>query len=129
VSAQDKATGREQQIRITPTSGLSPDEIDKLIREAEEFADSDRVAKDLLVMKTKVESLLRNTKKSFVEFGGLLSAIDQGNAETVFKEAAAAGEAEKVEDLNSIMKKLERVAGQLTSAMLNPTPDTTTSEV
>jgi molecular chaperone DnaK len=128
VSAQDKATGREQQIRITPTSGLSPEEIDRLIHEAEEFADSDKSTKDLLVLKTRVESLLRNTRKSFVEFGGLLSEIDQETAETVFTEAEVAGQAEKIEELNIIMNKLERVAGQLTSAMLG-TPDATTSEV
>jgi molecular chaperone DnaK len=124
VSAQDKATGREQQIRITPTSGLSPDEIDRLIHEAEEFADSDKTQKELLVLKTKVESLLRNTKKSFVEFGGLLSAIEQENAENVFKEAEAASQTEKIEDINIVMDKLDRVAGQLTSAMLNPTDAT-----
>jgi molecular chaperone DnaK len=129
VSAQDKATGREQQIRITPTSGLSPDEIDRLIREAEEFADSDKTTKEVLVLRTKIESLLRNTRKSFLEFGGLLSASDQQNAEAVFKEAEAAGQAEKIEEINIVMNKLERVAGQLTSAMLNPTPDATTSEV
>src|SRR5213594_978863 len=49
VSAQDKATGREQQMRITPTSGLTPDEIDRLIREASDFADSDRDAKEMVV--------------------------------------------------------------------------------
>ena len=129
VSAQDKATGREQQIRITPTSGLSPDEIDKLIREAEVFADSDKMTKELLVLKTKLDSLLRNTRKSFVEFGGLLSADDQAKAESVFKEAEAASQAEDLEEVSSVMNKLERVAGQLTSAMLNPTPDATTSEV
>ena len=53
VSAQDKTTGREQQMRITPTSGLTPDEIDRLIRESEEFADSDKSTKELLVLKTK----------------------------------------------------------------------------
>ncbi|HEU4714586.1 MAG TPA: molecular chaperone DnaK [Pyrinomonadaceae bacterium] len=127
VSAQDKATGREQQIRITPTSGLSPEEIDRLIHEAEEFADSDRVAKELLVLRTRLESLLRNTKKSFTEFGGLLSEIDQGVAETTFKEAEAAANAEKIEEINIVMNKLERVAGQLTNAMLNP--DATTSGV
>ena len=127
VSAQDKATGREQQIRITPTSGLSPEEIDRLIHEAAEFADSDRVAKEVLVLKTKLESLLRNTKKSFTEFGGLLSEIDQGVADTTFKEAEAAANAEKIEEINIVMHKLERVAGQLTNAMLNP--DATTSGV
>jgi molecular chaperone DnaK len=121
VSAQDKATGREQQMRITPTSGLSPDEIDRLIREAEDFADEDRAAKDVLLLKTRLESLLRNTKKSFTEYGGLLSEIDQGAADTVFKEAEAVRSSDKVEEIKIVMNKLERVAGQLTNAMLNPT--------
>src|SRR4029453_3832988 len=69
VSAQDKATGREQQMRITPTSGVSPDEIDRLIREAEDFADTDRTSKEVLVSKNKLDSLLRNTRKAFVKFG------------------------------------------------------------
>lgn len=129
VSAQDKATGREQQIRITPTSGLSPEEIDRLIREATDLADSDKVAKEFLVLRTKLESLLRNTKKSFAEFGGLLSEIDRETADKVFKDAEAASQIERVEEINIVMNKLERVAGQLTSAMLNPTPDATTSEV
>ncbi len=127
VSAQDKTTGREQQMRITPTSGLSPDEIDRLIHEAEDFADSDRAAKEVLLLKTKLESLLRNTKKSFTEYGGLLSETDQANAETVFKDAEAAGSSEKLDEIKMVMTKLERVAGQLTNAMLNP--DATTSEV
>ncbi len=125
VSAQDKATGREQQMRITPTSGLQPDEIDRLIRESEEFADSDRATKELLVLRTKLDSLLRNTKKSFTKFGGLLPEIEQESAETVFTEAEAASKTEKLEDLKIAMSKLERVAGQLTSAMLDPTDATT----
>jgi molecular chaperone DnaK len=127
VSAQDKTTGREQQMRITPTSGLTPDEIDRLIREADEFADTDRSTKELLVMRTKLDSLLKNTKKSFTKFGGLLPEIEQETAERVFTEAEAAGKTEKVEEVKLILNKLERVAGQLTSAMLNP--DATTTEV
>jgi len=126
VSAQDKATGREQQMRITPTSGLTPDEIDRLIREAEEFADSDKSTKELLVLKTKVDSLLRNTEKSFTKFGGLLPEPDQDAAEKVFAEAESALKTDKLEEIKIVLNKLERVAGQLTSAMLNPTADATT---
>src|SRR6476659_5264810 len=121
VSAQDKATGREQQMRITPTSGLSPDEIDRLIREAEDFADSDRVAKDVLLLKTKLESLLRNTQKSFDRFGGALSTNDQDIAERVFKESEAAVNGEGKESINKALTALERIAGLLTSAMMDPT--------
>jgi molecular chaperone DnaK len=126
VSAQDKTTGREQQMRITPTSGLTPDEIDRLIRESEEFADSDRDTKELLVLRTRLDSLLRNTKKSFTKFGGLLPEIEQEGAEGVFNEAEAASKTEKLEEIKIALNKLERLAGQLTSAMLNPTADATT---
>ncbi|HJU92250.1 MAG TPA: molecular chaperone DnaK [Pyrinomonadaceae bacterium] len=126
VSAQDKTTGREQQMRITPTSGLTPDEIDRLIRESEEFADSDKSTKELLVLKTKLDSLLKNTKKSFTKFGGLLPEIEQEGAEDVFTEAEAASKTDKVEEIKIALNKLERLAGQLTSAMLNPTADATT---
>src|SRR6185312_1358372 len=90
VSAQDKATGREQQMRITPTSGLAPDEIERLIGEAEGFAESDRFAKERVILLNKLDSLLRNTEKSFAKFGGLLSQNDQDIAERVLKDAQQA---------------------------------------
>jgi molecular chaperone DnaK len=121
VSALDKTTGREQQMRITPTSGLAPDEIQQLIKEAEGFADSDRLAKELVVLRNKLESLLRNTHKSFSKFGrDALSTNDQEIAERVFKEAEAAIGAEETEPINKALTALERVAGQLTAAMLSP---------
>ncbi|HKP83336.1 MAG TPA: molecular chaperone DnaK [Pyrinomonadaceae bacterium] len=126
VSAVDKTSGREQQMRITPTSGLTPEEIDRLIREAEEFADTDKTTKELLVLRTKVDSLLRNTQKSFTKFGGLLPEPDQDAAEKVFAESEVAIKTDKVEEIKIALNKLERVAGQLTSAMLNSTADATT---
>jgi len=128
VSAQDKATGREQQMRITPTSGLTPDEIDRLIREADDFADSDRDAKEMVVLRSKLESLLRNTQKSFTKFGGLLSQNDQDIAERTFTEAEAASRAASIDEINKALTGLERTASQLTAAMLNPTPDPTATE-
>jgi len=125
VSAQDKATGREQQMRITPTSGLTPDEIDRLIREAEEFADSDRGAKETIVLRNKLESLLRNTQKSFTKFGGLLTEEEQEAAERCFLDAEAAARSESLEQIDKALNNLERTASQLTSAMLNPAVDTT----
>jgi molecular chaperone DnaK len=126
VSAQDKATGREQQMRITPTSGLAPDEIQHLIKEAETFAETDRDAKEVVVLRNKLESLLRNTQKSFTKFGGMLSANDQEIADRVFSEAEAAATAEGREAVNKALTALERVAAQLTNAMMNPANDTVT---
>lgn len=128
VSAQDKATGREQQMRITPTSGLNADEIDRLIREADQFADSDRDAKQLVLLRNKLDSLLKNTQKSFDKFGGLLSQSDQQQAEKVFASAGAASRSTDIDAINKALNGLERTGAQLTSAMMDPTPDTTSTE-
>ena len=129
VSAQDKATGREQQMRITPTSGLAPDEIEQLIKEAAGFAETDRSLKEQVVMRNKLESLLRNTRKSFTKFGGMLSANDQDIAERVFAEAeAATAAATDNETINKALTALERVASQLTNAMLNPGAESSATE-
>jgi molecular chaperone DnaK len=123
VSALDKATNREQQMRITPTSGLAPDEIQNLITEAEGFAEADRRAKEVVVLRNKLESLLRNTQKSFTKFGGMLSANDQEIAERVFGEADAATKADKRDGIDQALNALERIAAQLTSAMMNPSKE------
>src|SRR3989441_5098699 len=125
VSAQDKATGREQQMRITPTSGLAPNEIEQLIREAADFADSDREAKEMVVMHNKLETLLRNTLKSFTQFGGLLLATDQEVAERVFTEGEAALKTDSLDEINKALNGLEQTAGLLTAAMMDPTKNKT----
>src|SRR5512132_1277465 len=129
VSAQDKATGREQQMRITPTSGLAPDEIEQLIAEASGFEESDRIAKEIVILRNKLESLLRNTQKSFTKFGGMLSANDQEIANRVFGEAELATKAETREEIDKGLTALERVAGQLTSAMMKPAEEAPAADV
>jgi molecular chaperone DnaK len=128
VSARDKATGREQAMRITPTSGLAPEEIDRFIREAEDFADSDRSAKETVLVRNKLESLLRNTKKSFMKFGGMLTAEQQNQAEDVFAEAQETAKSDRIDEMKKAMATLESIGMLLTSAMLGAT-DATTSEV
>ena len=129
VSAQDKATGREQQMRITPTSGLAPDEIDRLIREADKFAEADRDTKEMVVLHNKLDSLLRNTRKSFTSFGTLLSENDQEIGQRVFSEGEAAIKTNDLEQINKALNGLERMAAQLTAAMMKPTKDATPEEV
>ncbi len=123
VSAQDKTTGREQQMRITPTSGLAPDEIERLIKEAEGLAEADRRTTALIILRNKLESLLRNTQKSFTKFGGVLSQNDQEIAERVFKESEEALTADDKETLDKALTALERVGKQLTGAMMEAGDD------
>src|SRR5256714_10413317 len=122
VSALDKASGRKQQMKVTPTSGLSSDEIDRMIAEAQTASEADRRAKDLISQRTRIESLLRNTQRSFREFGNALTADERVAAQDAFAECEELIKGENVEAISESQQKLERIAQQLTLAMLNPIP-------
>src|SRR5205085_4486867 len=119
VSARDKETGREQQMRITPTSGLSPDEISRLMAEAEAAADTDRRLREAITIRNKLDSLIRNTKKSFAEFGESLSENDKEIAKRMLSEGEMALKSENLGELERALSGVERVAVQLTTMMLN----------
>jgi molecular chaperone DnaK len=121
VSAKDKATGREQQMRITPASGLSPDEISQFIREAETSVDSDRRLKELIATRNRLESLVLNTRKTFGEFGGSLSAGDREAGQLALQRAEAALASDNAGELKEAMRAVEALANQLTMAMLSGT--------
>jgi len=118
VSAADKATGREQQMRITPTSGLSQDEIDRIIVEAQTSAESDRELRDRVDLNNKLTSLVRNTQRAFLEFGGLLSKEAQDGGQLILTEGEAAIGAEEVGAVRLAMDSVDRLARQLTNAMM-----------
>ncbi|HEY0077179.1 MAG TPA: molecular chaperone DnaK [Pyrinomonadaceae bacterium] len=125
VSAQDKTSGREQQMRITPTSGLSADEIERLIAEAATAADADRRMKEVISLRGKLDSLTRNTQRTFKEFGGALSGIDREQGQQALSDAEAAARSEDPEEIRRALQALERFAAQLTMAMLNPSASST----
>ena len=130
VSATDKATGREQQMRITPSSGLSQDEIDRIIREAETSAESDRSQRDKIDLVNRLSSLMKNTQRSFLEFGGLLSKEKHENAQRLLSEGEAALESDELGELRMALDAVDRVARQLTHAMMAESAESeTTKEV
>ena len=120
VSAQDKATGVAQAMRITPTSGLSTDEINHLIKEAEALADEDRNYKKALAQRQKLESLVRNTKRTFKEFSDALSKEDRASGEQALADGEAAAKSSDFEQIRHAQEAVERLATQLTDAMMNP---------
>jgi molecular chaperone DnaK len=118
VYAKDKMTGREQNMQITPSSGLAPDEIERLILEAEASVDKDKRERDLIILRNKLDSLLRNTQKAFNEFGKSLPETQQIEMKSAL---AASVDALDSTDINSIklsILELERVANTLTDAMM-----------
>jgi molecular chaperone DnaK len=118
VAATDKATGREQQMRITPTSGLSPGEIERIIREAENVAESDREERERISLQNKLESLVRNTQRAFIEFGGLLSVNDQELGQRALTDAEATVRSKELGEIRRALDAIERLARDLTTAML-----------
>jgi molecular chaperone DnaK len=120
VSAQDKSSGRKQQMKVTPTSGLSSDEIDRMIVEAQTSAEADRRTRDLIAQRSRLEGLLRNTQRSFAEFGSSLSQGERLAAQDAFVEAEELVKSENVEAIQEGFSRMERVAGLLSMAMLNP---------
>ena len=121
VSAADKATGREQQMRITPTSGLSQDEIDRIIAEAETSEESDRSLRERADLSNKLSSLVKNTQRAFLEFGGLLSKEEQENGQRLLSEGEAARNSEQLGELRLALSGVERLGRQLTNAMIQQT--------
>ena len=118
VSAVDKATSREQQMRITPTSGLSAEQIEKIIKEAETMAESDRSESEKIAMRNKLASLVKNTQRTFLEFGGLLETEQQESGQRVLMDGEAAVNADEVGEIRMAVDALERLGRQLTNAMM-----------
>jgi molecular chaperone DnaK len=118
VSATDKATGREQQMRITPTSGLSQDEIERIINEAQTSAESDRALRDRVDLNNKLISLVKNTQRAFLEFGGLLSKEGQESGQSLLSQGEEAIGATEVGEIRMALDGVERLARQLTNAMM-----------
>src|SRR5205807_2271873 len=118
VAATDKATGREQQMRVTPASGLSQDQIDRIITEAEKSRDSDHALREKLDLNNKLTTLVKNTQRTFLEFGGLLSEEARENGQRLLKNGETAINSDEVGEIRMALDGLERLARQLTSAMM-----------
>jgi molecular chaperone DnaK len=118
VSAVDKATGREQQMRITPTSGLAAEQIEKIIKEAETMAESDRSESERIALRNKLATLVKNTQRTFLEFGGLLESDQQESGQRVLSDGEAAAKADEVGEIRMAIDAVERLGRQLTNAMM-----------
>ncbi|MEE2932691.1 MAG: molecular chaperone DnaK [Pseudomonadota bacterium] len=104
VSAKDKATGKEQQIRIQASGGLSDDDIEKMVSEAEEHAGEDKKRRELTEAKNNADSLVYSTEKSLEEFG---EQIGKSEKETIEQDVSVLKEALEADDVDAITKGVE----------------------
>ena len=123
VSATDKATGREQQMRVTPTSGLSPDEINRLIAEAEIVADTDRRARELIGLRNKLDSLVRNTRRALSELGANMNADDRRAGQRTLSESESATRSDNPEEVRAALEAVELLGVQITAGMISSSSD------
>ena len=109
VAAKDKKTGKEQNIRIEASSGLSEEEIAKMKREAEENADADKKAKEEVDKLNAADSLIFQTEKQMSEFGDKLPADKKEPIESALAELKKAHEAKDIAAIDPAMEKLNTV--------------------
>ncbi len=104
VGAKDKATGKEQSIVIKASSGLSDEEIDQMVRDAESHADEDRKFEELVTIRNQADGLVHATKKTLAEAGEKVEAEEKSAIESAI---AALEEAVKGDDKDAIETKIQ----------------------
>jgi len=107
VSAKDKGTGKEQQIRIQASGGLSDDDIEKMVKDAEEHAEEDKKRRESVEVKNQAEALVHQTEKSLSEHGDKISDDEKSAIESDIEALKTAMESDNLEDIQS---KLEALA-------------------
>jgi molecular chaperone DnaK len=118
VSATDKMTGLEQAIQITPSSGLSPDEIEKLIHEAEHSVERDREERELIMLKNRLENMIKNARKAMLEYGKAFSTDEQMAINGTLNNAEESMFTDDKKEIELILVKVEETASRITASML-----------
>lgn len=113
VSARDKATGKSQEITIQSSSGLSDDEIDQMVREAEENAEADKKRKEQVEIRNKADQLIFTTEKTLKDVGDKVDAADKEKAEKAKEELKKALEGGDIETIKQATETLEQEVQQL----------------
>ena len=117
VSAKDKATGKEQQIRIQASGGLSDADIEKMVKEAEANAAEDKKKRELVEARNQADGLLHSTEKSLAEHGSKLEAADKSQIEADLAALKAALEGADAADLKAKTEALAKSSMKLGEAV------------
>ncbi len=113
VSAKDKATGKEQSIVIKASSGLSEEEIEKMIKDGEAHAEEDRKFHELVDARNQADTLIHSTRKSMDELGDKLEAGEKTNIETAISELEEAMKGDSKDEIEAKIQKLTEASGKM----------------
>jgi molecular chaperone DnaK len=117
VQAKDKATGKEQQIRIQASGGLSEADIQRMVKEAEANAEADKARREFIEAKNHADSLIHQVDKNLKEYGDKLSAQDRGEADAAMTAARSALEGSDIAALKSASDRLSQAAMKIGEVM------------
>jgi len=117
VTAKDKATGKEQQIRIQASGGLSDADIQKMVKDAEEHAAEDKKRKEAVEAKNQAESLIHSTEKALSEHGDKVDAADKTAIEAGLAALKEAVKGDDAEDIKAKTNTLAQASMKLGEAM------------
>ena len=117
VSAKDKATNKEQSIRIQASGGLTEDEIEKMVKDAESHAEEDKKRREVIDARNQAEALIHSTEKSLSDLGDKVSAEDKTAVENAVSELRTALEGEDKEAIDAKTQNLAQVSMKLGEAM------------
>lgn len=113
VSAKDKATGKEQSIVIKASSGLSDEEVEKMVKDAEAHADEDRKFHELVTVRNQADALIHSTTKSLADLGDKVEAEEKASIESAVEALQEAVKGEDKDDIEAKTTALSEVAGKL----------------
>ncbi|MBT4076001.1 MAG: Hsp70 family protein, partial [Gammaproteobacteria bacterium] len=113
VSAKDKATGKEQKIVIKASSGLSDDEVQNMIKDAEAHADEDRKVRELVEVRNQADAMIHATEKSLKDLGDQVEAADKEAIESATADLKKALEGTDKEEIEAKTKALAEASGKL----------------
>jgi molecular chaperone DnaK len=117
VSAKDKATGKEQQIRIQASGGLSDDDIETMVQEAEANAEDDKKRRETVDARNQADSLVHMCEKNITEYGDKISDEDRTAVEEGIAELKTALEGDDAEEINAKSEALTQASMKLGEAM------------
>ena len=122
VSAKDKATGKEQQIRIQASGGLSESDIEKMIKEAEENAEADKKKRELIDARNQADGLIHQTEKNVKEHGDKIPKDDKKKIESDLEELKKVKDSEDLEAIKSKTEQLVQSSLKLGEAIYKQNP-------
>jgi molecular chaperone DnaK len=117
VSAQDKGTGKSHEIRIQASGGLSDEDIEQMVRDAEANADADKARREAVEAKNQAEAMIHSTEKSLAEHGDKVSEEDKTAIEAAMEELKTALEGDDAEDITAKAQVLAEASMKMGQAI------------